>query len=96
MVNEEDHLTDKAHFAYYLKSTKKAFLSLRLNQQFREQKRKALEIQAMFIKRRWLNYLKEGVGYCKARRRHRHKASIFRLIALQKKALIALRLNAHE
>ena len=42
------------------------------------------------MKRRWLGYMRKGTEYLKERRKMRHKASIFRFLALQKKALQAL------
>ena len=76
--------------AFYLTRIKKTFLCLKLNAQLRYQSCQAGEISDLFLKRRWLNYMKDGTLYLKQRRQMRHKASIFRFLALQKKGLNAL------
>lgn len=55
-------------FAYYLKLVKKTFYSLRLNAQVRYQEQKTYEISDLFLKKRWLGYIKLGVSYLKDRR----------------------------
>ena len=42
------------------------------------------------MKRRFLDLMKKGTAYLKERRTMRHKASIFRFLALQRRALRAL------
>lgn len=61
-----------------------------------EQKQNILEMQELFLKRRWLNYIKMGTQYLKERRKDRHKASIFRFLSLQKKAFKAMVQNSIE
>jgi len=61
LVCAEDNNTNNAHYAYYLKITRKTFLCLKLNSQLKYQQDKALEIADMFLLRRWLNYMKIGV-----------------------------------
>lgn len=89
-VKHEDDMTEKAMLAFYLTRIKKTFLCLKLNAQLRYQSCQAGEISDLFLKRRWLNYMKDGTLYLKQRRQMRHKASIFRFLALQKKGLGAL------
>ena len=90
MMNHDDEQTEKALFAYYLKVVRKTFFSLRLNAQVRYQEQKTYEISDLFLKKRWLNYIKLGTSILKDRRQQRHKASIFRFLSLQKKGMEAL------
>ena len=90
LVQQEDDNTDSAHYAYYFKLTRKTFLSLKLNAQIRFQDEKAAEIADLFLLKRWLGYMKIGIQYMKDRRKYRQKASIFRFLALQKRAMQAL------
>jgi hypothetical protein len=87
LIREEDRKTEAAHCQYYKNITKKVYLSLKLNAQLKFQDDKVEEIAELFMKRRWLGYMKEGTVYLKQRRTMRQKASIFRFLALQKKAL---------
>ena len=82
LVREEDNKTESAHCAYYMRMVKKTFLSLKLNSQLKFQDKRAEEISILFLKRRWLNLMKEGTEYLKIRRKQRHKASIFRFLSL--------------
>ena len=81
-MTHEDEQTEKAIFAYYLKLVKKSFYSIRLNSQVRYQEQKTYELADLFLKKRFLGYMKVGVVYLKERRRQRHKASIFRFLSL--------------
>lgn len=56
----------------------------------RYQEQKSHEISDLFLKKRWLGYIKLGTATIKDRRQQRHKASIFRFLSLQKKGLEAL------
>jgi hypothetical protein len=77
-------------FAYYLKIIKKTFYSLRLHSQVKYQDKKTSEISDLFLKKRWLNYIKLGTQNLKFTRKMRHRASIFRFLSLQKKGIEAL------
>lgn len=81
-VKQEDDLTEQAMLAFYLTRIKKTFLCLKLNAQLKYQNSQAAQISDLFMKRRWLNYMKVGTEYLKSRRQLRHKASIFRFLAL--------------
>ena len=72
----------------------KIFLCLKLNTQLEVQDKGADEIAELFLKRRWLNYIKAGSQYLKERRKDRHRASIFRFLSLQKRAINALMENS--
>ena len=65
LVKYEDDQTEKALLAYYLARIKKVFLCLRLNAQLKYQNVQAAEVAELFMKRRWLNYIKDGVAYLK-------------------------------
>ena len=40
----------------------------------------------LFLKKRWLNYIKMGTEVLRDRRKMRHKASIFRFLSVQRQA----------
>ena len=86
----EEVLEEDASFAYFLRLSKKALVALKLNAQLKAQKAQTLEMGELYMKKRFLDLMKKGTAYLKERRKMRHKASIFRFLALQRKALQAL------
>lgn len=86
----EEHKEEDAQFAYYMQLSKKAFLGLKLAAQLQIQEDQTCEIGELNLKKRYLDQMKIGTAYLKERRKMRHKASIFRFLALQRKALRAL------
>lgn len=63
---------------------------MKLNSQLGVQNDQINEMSELFLKRRWLNYIKQGVSILQDRRKMRHKASIFRFLAVQRKAYNSL------
>lgn len=86
----EEFKEENAQFAYYMQLSKKAFLSLKLAAQLQVQEDQTGEMGELNLKKRYLDLMKLGTAYLKQRRKMRHKASIFRFLALQRKALQAL------
>lgn len=79
---EDEVQHEKAYFAYYFKIQKKAYLSLKLNTYKKVHKSQTLEMSELFLKKRYLDLLKLGTSIVKEERKMRHKASIFRFLAL--------------
>jgi len=69
---DEELKVGEANTHYYFSRVRKAYLGLKLNKQLSNQETNVNEICDLFMKRRWLGYIKSGTQYLKERRKERH------------------------
>lgn len=83
----EEYILENAQFAYFMQLQKKTFLGLKLATQIQVKEQQTTEIGRLILKKRFFEIIKKGTFILQHRRKLRHKASIFRFLSLQRKAI---------